>query len=73
MIGCALLEDTVIDGQGQRVGTIEELLIDVDAGSVAYAIIARDAGTRVNVPWSALHFDAHTRQFILQRDDAPTR
>jgi sporulation protein YlmC with PRC-barrel domain len=73
VIGCAVLEDTVIDGDGRRIGTIEELLIDVDAGSVAYAIIARDAGAHVNVPWSALRFDAPSRRFILQRDEGLTR
>jgi sporulation protein YlmC with PRC-barrel domain len=73
MMACELLEDAVVDGAGTRVGTIEELLIDVRAGAVAYAVVACTPGERIKVPWTALRFDAGARCFVLEEAPALTR
>ena len=71
MLSCDLLEDAVVDGEGSPVGTIEELMLDVRAGCVAYAVVIA-AGERIRIPWSALHFDPAGRRFVLEKTPALT-
>jgi sporulation protein YlmC with PRC-barrel domain len=71
MVCCDLLEDTVVDAHGSAIGTIEELMIDVRAGAVAYAVVAA-AGERMQIPWRAMRFDAAGRRFVLEKSGVPS-
>jgi len=63
----------VIDSQGDVVGKIEELMIDLEEGRVAYAVLSfgRIDGMRDKlfaVPWEALSADQERQGFILEVD-----
>ena len=46
--------DRVVDSRGDLVGTIEELIVDVHGGVIAYAVVARrDDRVLHKVPWTA--------------------
>jgi sporulation protein YlmC with PRC-barrel domain len=54
--GCA-----VYDSQGKTVGTIQDLVIDLRSGAVAYAVVALGdtlqwRGMLIAIPWPALIF-----------------
>jgi len=58
---------------GEDLGTIEELMIDVPSGRVAYAIIAFGGFLGVGdklfpAPWRALILNERTREFLLDVD-----
>lgn len=56
--------------QNEYLGTIEHLMIDIENGRVAYAVLSfeRFAGTSdayIAIPWSAITVDADTNRLIL--------
>jgi sporulation protein YlmC with PRC-barrel domain len=73
--------DSVVTAQGEHVGEIEEIMIDVCAGRVAYAVISIGGFLGIGekflaIPWRALTLDTDNAQFILDVDaqrmkDAP--
>jgi sporulation protein YlmC with PRC-barrel domain len=65
-----LIHDKVVNLNGERVGKIEELMIDVTTGRVAYAVLSFGGilGIRSKlfaVPWSALTVDETRQQFVV--------
>lgn len=65
-----LIHDKVVNLNGERVGKIEELMIDVTTGRVAYAVLSFGGilGIRTKlfaVPWSALTVDETRQQFVV--------
>ncbi len=67
--GTSLCAQTVIDEAGEVLGSIVDLLLDLERGRIAYAVVASGGfmglGERlVAVPWNALK--AEPRQFVLQ-------
>ena len=67
--GTALCARTVVDQAGEVLGSIVDLLLDLERGRIAYAVVASGGfmglGERlVAVPWNALKPGA--RQFVLQ-------
>lgn len=71
--GAILAADTlegerVLDADGREVGQIADLMIDVERGVVASAVIAfrGPAGEELRaVPWRALTLDPERRGFVL--------
>ena len=68
-----LTGDKVVNLQGENVGRIEELMIDLDAGRLAYAVLSfrRSLGLGEKlfpVPWIALELNAEENAFILKLD-----
>jgi len=60
----------VINPQGENLGKIEELMIDVDSGRIAYAILSFGGflglGNKLfAVPWSALDVHVQDRRYVL--------
>jgi len=60
----------VKDNQGRAAGEIEHLIIDLNDGRLAYAIVSHSgswgAGEKLSaVPWDALRTDPKTREFVL--------
>jgi len=73
--------DAVVDRNGERLGEIKEIMVDVPTGRVAYAVLSFGGflgmGNKLfAVPWSALVMDTDQQQFVLDVDkdrlkDAP--
>jgi sporulation protein YlmC with PRC-barrel domain len=60
---------TVVDQDGEVLGSISDLMLDLERGRVAYAVVATGGfmgnGERLfAVPWSALR--AHGQHFVLE-------
>lgn len=65
--------DDVRNPQGERIGKIEEIMIDVEDGTVAYAVLSFGGFLGLGdklfaVPWGALSVDERHKQFILGTD-----
>jgi len=62
--------DTVVNRQGETLGEIKHIMIDVPRGRVAYAVLSFGGILGVGdklfaIPWSALTLDAGNHNFIL--------
>ena len=68
----ALEGGRVVNPRGEDLGVIEEIMIDVPRGRVAYAVMACGlpelAEKRVAVPWKDLTRDAEQGCFVLDSD-----
>jgi sporulation protein YlmC with PRC-barrel domain len=72
----------VVDTQGNVLGSLVDLMLDLDRGCIAYAVVATGGfmgiGERLfAIPWKALRFDGAQLQLQLQRrrpdfEDAPS-
>jgi len=65
--------DSVINTQGDDLGTIQDIMIDVPRGRVAYAVLATGGvlgiGSRLHaIPWTSLTLDANRKCFVLNVD-----
>lgn len=65
-----LIHDKVVNLSGQYVGRIEELMIDVTTGRVAYAVLSHGGilgiGSKLfALPWSALTVDETKKRFVV--------
>ncbi len=68
-----LTGDRVVNRQKEDLGTIEHLMIDVEKGRVAYAVLSFGGFLGLGdklfaIPWSALAVDTVERQFVLDVD-----
>jgi sporulation protein YlmC with PRC-barrel domain len=55
-----LLGNVVVDSQGQRVGELLDMLVDMHAGRVAYGVVVLDRAPDwserlIAVPWNTMH------------------
>ncbi len=74
--------DPVVNREGHELGRLEHVMIDMPAGRIAYAVLARGGvfglGERlIAVPWPALARDDALRRFVIdispeRLDAAPT-
>lgn len=65
--------DTVRNMKGEDLGKIEEVMVDLDCGRIAYAVLSSGGflgmGDRFYaIPWNALTVDLEQREFILDVD-----
>ena len=65
-----LITDRVVDVTGEDVGKIEDLMIDVLNGQVAYAVLSFGGflgfGDKLfAIPWSRLSVDESNRRFVV--------
>lgn len=62
----------VVNPRGEELGTLEEIMIDVRRGTVAYAVMSCDfpdmGDKRVAVAWSELTHDHERQCFVLDSD-----
>ena len=68
-----LAGDQVQNSAGEDLGTVDEIMIDIPAGKVAYAVLSFGGflgmGNKLfAVPWSALRLDEDKKHFILDVD-----
>ena len=68
---CATLAgDPVVNPQGVELGVLEHVMLDVGAGRIAYAVLARGGvfgiGERLYaVPWHVVRRDLHSECFVI--------
>lgn len=65
--------DGVRDSQGQHLGKIEEIMLDVDTGRIAYAVLSFSGVLGIGdklfaVPPDALRLDGDQKGFVLNVD-----
>jgi sporulation protein YlmC with PRC-barrel domain len=62
--------DKVVDGMGETLGTLDDLMIDLDRGSIAYAVLSVGGllgmGDKLfAIPWSAIQVDTAEKRLVL--------
>jgi len=70
MAADTLQGDSVVNPQGDKLGTIEDIMLDVPGGRIAYAVLSfggiMGMGEKLfAIPWSALTLDADNKCFVL--------
>jgi len=70
MTANTLQGDNVVNRQGETLGEIKEIMIDVPRGRVAYAVMASDGFLGLGeklfaLPWSALTLDTERECFLM--------
>jgi len=65
--------EDVVNRQGETLGDIEEIMLDVRSGRIAYAVLAAGGFLGIGekyfaVPWRALTLDTDRKCFILDVD-----
>jgi len=71
----SLIGDAVKSPRGEHLGTIQEMMIDLNTGHVAYAVLAVGGflglgAKHFALPWAALAIDPKRRCFLLDVDKA---
>jgi sporulation protein YlmC with PRC-barrel domain len=69
----SIIGDSVENPQGEKLGTIDNIMINLDAGHVEYLVMEFGAflgvgGKLFAVPFSEVKIDAEKRLFVLDRD-----
>ena len=70
MDAATLIDDKVVNAQGESLGDIEAIMLDVRSGRIAYAVLSFGGflgmGSKLfAIPWSALTLDAREKRFVL--------
>jgi sporulation protein YlmC with PRC-barrel domain len=65
----------VFDHEGDKIGHVEDVMLDKETGKVAYAIMSHGgilgAGERYHpIPWSILRYDLEKQGYIVPMDKA---
>jgi sporulation protein YlmC with PRC-barrel domain len=65
-----LLGDGVVNASNEDLGDIKEIMLDMNTGQVAYAVLAFGGFLGMGeklfaVPWQALHLDTFNKRFVL--------
>ena len=65
-----LIGDDVINRQGEKLGTIEEIMLDVPTGRIAYAVLSAGGFLGIGdklfaIPWRSLTLDPENKCFVV--------
>ncbi len=68
-----LIGDKVKNMQGEEIGSVEEIMIDIYTGRVAYAVVSFGGFMGVGnklfaIPWAALTVDTTNECFLMEAD-----
>lgn len=69
----SLVNTDVHNLEGENIGTVTNLMIDIDFGKIAYAVLSfggfMGLGDKLfAIPWSSLTVDTETERFVLNVD-----
>jgi sporulation protein YlmC with PRC-barrel domain len=69
----SICSDHVKNAAGEELGKIQDLMIDVNSGRIAYAVLSFGGFLKMGnklfaVPWQVLQLDAVNKEFILNVD-----
>lgn len=70
----SLASDDVYNPKGEKLGSIKELMLDIDSGKVCYAVLSFGGFLSVGeklfaVPWSALTVDTQNKRLVMDTDE----
>jgi sporulation protein YlmC with PRC-barrel domain len=73
--GSSLKGDRVVNYKGEDLGTVEEIMIDLDRGRVAYAVLSFGGFLGMGdklfaIPWQAITVDTTQKNLVLNVDKA---
>jgi sporulation protein YlmC with PRC-barrel domain len=73
--GSSLKGDRVVNYKGEDLGKIEEIMIDLDRGRVAYAVLSFGGFLGMGdklfaIPWQAFSVDMTKKRLVLNADKA---
>ncbi len=73
MSASTLIGDPVVNARGEDLGKLEEIMIHVDSGKIAYAVLSFGGFLGLGdklfaIPWEALILDEDKKHFILEID-----
>jgi sporulation protein YlmC with PRC-barrel domain len=60
-----LLHKDFLDEQGNKLGTLEKLILDTKTGKIVYAVVALEDGRLVPLPWSDLKATSKQNAVVL--------
>lgn len=68
-----LIGDNVRNPQGEDLGTLKDIMIDLDAGRVAYAVLSFGGFLGMGdklfaIPWGMLSVDTENKELVLNVD-----
>jgi sporulation protein YlmC with PRC-barrel domain len=68
-----LVNDGVVNRQGEKLGKIEDLMVDLNSGRIAYAVLSYGGFLGLGdklfaIPWDALTVDTSNERFVLNVD-----
>jgi sporulation protein YlmC with PRC-barrel domain len=71
MSASSLTGDRVVNKAGDNLGKIEDIMIHIDSGRVAYAVLSFGGFLGIGdklfaIPWEALSLDEDRKEFILR-------
>lgn len=71
----SLTGDPVVNPEGEKLGKLEEIMVDIDSGVIAYAVIGFGGflgrGEKLfAVPWGAVSVDTEEKRLVVDIDPA---
>ena len=69
-----LSSDDVYNPKGEKLGSIKELMLDIESGKVCYAVLSFGGFLSLGeklfaVPWSALTVDTENKRLVMDTDE----
>jgi sporulation protein YlmC with PRC-barrel domain len=66
--------DDVYNPNGDKLGSIKEIMLDIESGKVCYAVLSFGGFLSLGeklfaVPWSALAIDTQNKRFVMDTDE----
>lgn len=70
----SLASDDVYNPKGEKLGSIKELMLDIESGKVCYAVLSFGGFLSLGeklfaVPWSALTVDTENKRLVMDTDE----
>jgi len=70
----SLASDDVYNPKGEKLGSIKELMLDIQSGKVCYAVLSFGGFLSLGeklfaVPWSALTVDTENKRLVMDTDE----
>ncbi len=64
----SITSDRVVNDTGEDLGKIEDLMIDIEAGQISYAVVAFGGMSKklFAIPWSAFQISFHDKKLVLE-------
>lgn len=69
-----LSSDDVYNTKGEKLGSIKELMLNIESGRVCYAVLSFGGFLSLGeklfaVPWNALKVDTENKRFVMDTDE----
>lgn len=70
----SLSSDDVVNPRGEKLGSIKELMLDIESGKICYAVLSFGGFLSLGeklfaVPWSALTVDTENKRIVMDADE----